>query len=75
MEMEMEMSLTMKFLQNYSSKRNFIIYYFLVKRKPHQRIDLLITTSVNFYQTKNPVVMKTCFSEGKLQRLDNQIQF
>ena len=28
-------------------KRNFIIYYFLVKRKPNERIDLLITTSMN----------------------------
>ena len=33
-------------------KRNFIIYHFLVKRKPHERIDLLITTNVNIYQTK-----------------------
>ena len=31
---------------------HFIIYHFLVKRKPHERIDLLITTSVNIYQTK-----------------------
>ena len=30
-------------------KRNFIIYHFLVERKPHGRIDLL---SVNIYQTK-----------------------
>ena len=52
-------------------KRNFIIYYFLVDSKPHERIDLLIRASVNVYQTKKekksiPVVMKTCFSEGKL---------
>ena len=33
-------------------KRNFIIYHFLVKKKSHERIDLLITTSVNIYQTK-----------------------
>ena len=33
-------------------KRNFIRYYFLVKSKPHERIDLLITASVNIYQTK-----------------------
>ena len=33
-------------------KIKFIIYYFLVKSKPHERIDLLITTSVNIYQTK-----------------------
>ena len=31
---------------------NFIIYHFLVKSKPHERIDLLITASVNIYQTK-----------------------
>ena len=33
-------------------KKNFIIYHFLVKRKPHKRIDLLITASVNIYLTK-----------------------
>ena len=33
-------------------KIKFIIYYFLVKSKPHERIDLLITTSVNIYKTK-----------------------
>ena len=43
-------------------ERNFIIYHFLVKSKPHERIDLLITASVNIYQTKIPIVMKTCFS-------------
>ena len=32
-------------------KKNFI-YHFLVKRKPHKRIDLLITASVNTYLTK-----------------------
>ena len=43
------------------------MYHFLLKGKPHQRIDLLITTSVNIYKTKkNPIVMKICFSEGKL---------
>ena len=53
-------------------KRNFIIYDFLVESKPHKRIDLLITASMNIYQAKNeekrtiPVVMKTCFSEEKL---------
>ena len=45
---------------------NFIIYHFLVKSKPHERIDLMITASVNIYQTKIPIVMKTCFSYGKL---------
>ena len=33
-------------------KRNFIIYHFLVKSKLHERIELLITASVNIYQTK-----------------------
>ena len=28
------------------------MYHFLVKSEPHERIDLLITTSVNIYQTK-----------------------
>ena len=56
----------MKFSQNIvknksKRKRNFIIYHFLVKSKPHERIDLLITASVNIYQTKIPIVMKTCF--------------
>ena len=32
--------------------RGKISYHFLVKSKPHERIDLLITTSVNIYQTK-----------------------
>ena len=46
-----------------------ISYHFLVKGKPHERIDLLITTSANIYQTKKiPIVMKTDFSEGKLMK-------
>ena len=50
-------------VKNKSNKKKFITYHFLVKSKPHERIDLLITASVNIYQTKkNPVVMKTCFS-------------
>ena len=49
-------------------KRNFIIYHFLVNRKPHERIYLLITASVNIYQKKNPLVMKTCFSDAKLMK-------
>ena len=36
-------------------KRKFIIYHFLVERKAHERIDLLITASVNIYQTKKNV--------------------
>ena len=65
------MSLTMKFQLKIrvKRKRNFIIYHFVVKRKPYERIDQLITTSVNIYQTKkNPKVMHTCFSEGKLMK-------
>ena len=31
----------------------FLIYHFLVKGKARERIDLLITASVNIYQTKN----------------------
>ena len=34
-------------------ERNFIIYHFLVKSKPHERIDLLITASVNILPDKN----------------------
>ena len=37
-------------------------YHFLIKCKPHERIDLLIKASVNIYQTKVPIVMKTCSS-------------
>ena len=33
-------------------KRNFIIYHFLVESKPHDKVNLLITASVNIYQTK-----------------------
>ena len=42
-------------------ERNFIIYHFLVKSKPHEKVHLLITASVNIYQTKVLIVMKTCF--------------
>ena len=54
-------------------KRNFIIYHFLVESKPHERKDLLITTSVNIYRRINekesiPIVMKTCSSEEKLTK-------
>ena len=49
-------------------KRNFIIYHFPMESKAHERIDLLITASLNIYQTKKciPIIMKKCFSEGKL---------
>ena len=55
MEMEINVINNTKCSQNYSGnkskrKRNFIIYHFLVKTKPHERIDLLIITSVNIYQ-------------------------
>ena len=42
-------------------KTNLISNHFPVKSKPHEGIDLLITASVNIYQTKVPIVMKTCF--------------
>ena len=29
-----------------------MIYHFLVENKPHERIDLLITASMNIYQKK-----------------------
>ena len=65
------MSLIIKFSQNIfknKSKREkkLIIHNFLVKSKPDERIDLLITAaSVNIYQTKKsvPIVMKTFLKE------------
>ena len=33
-------------------ERNFKIYHFLVESKPHERIDPLITATMNIYQTK-----------------------
>ena len=66
----MEMSLIIKFSKNYiknnsKRKRNFIIHHFLVKSKPHERIDLLITANANICQTKKiiPLVMKRVFLE------------
>ena len=53
--MEMEINLINKeiVVKNKSKrKRNVMIYHFLVKRKPHERKDLLIITSVNIYQTE-----------------------
>ena len=57
MEMEREMSLIIRVSQFFfknKSKRitNFIICHFLVESKPYERIDLLITASINIYQTK-----------------------
>ena len=48
-------------------------YHFLVESKPYERTDLLITASVNIYQKRKekesiPIVMKRCFSEGKLMK-------
>ena len=46
-----------------------ILYHFIVESKPHERIDLLTTASLNIYQTKKrsiPIVMKACLSEEKL---------
>ena len=66
-EMEMEINVINNkiFTKLYLKIRatgNFIVYHFQVKNKPHERTDLLITASVNIYQTKIPIVMKTCFS-------------
>ena len=43
-------------------KTNFIIYHFLLESKPNERIDLLITASVNIYLRKIPIAVKTRFS-------------
>ena len=62
------MSLIIKFSQNIFKnksrrKSNFIIYHFLVESKAHERIDLLITASMNITRQKKciPIVMKTDF--------------
>ena len=51
-------------------RRKEISYHFLVKSKTHGRTDLLITASVNIYETKKSIsiVMKTCFSQRKLMK-------
>ena len=56
------------------------MYPFLVESKPHERIDLLITASMNIYQAKKekksiPIVMKTCFSEKKLIKQFGNLTF
>ena len=66
-EMEMEINVINNkiFTKTYFKIRirgKQISYHFPVKSKPHEGIDLLITASVNIYQTKIPIVMKTCFS-------------
>ena len=39
-------------------KKNFIIYHFLVESKPHGRIDLLITASMNLTDKKKEKVFQ-----------------
>ena len=66
MEMEINVINNKIFTELYLKLRvrkiNFITYHFLVKRKPHEKIDLLIT------EKSIPIVMKTCFSKGKLMK-------
>ena len=53
---EMEISVINNFhkilSKNKSKRKRNFIYHFPVKSKPHERIDLLIITRVNIYQTK-----------------------
>ena len=53
-------------------KRNFMIHHFLVESKPHERLDILITVSVNIYQTKKEKKYsnsnENMLSEGKLMK-------
>ena len=53
---EMEISVIHNFhkilSKNKSKRKRNFIYHFPVKSKPHERIDLLIITRVNIYQTK-----------------------
>ena len=56
-KMEINVTNNKNFPKFYSKKkserrRSFIIYHFLVESRPHERIDLLITASMNIYQTK-----------------------
>ena len=56
-EMEMEINVTnnknfTKFYLKIRVREKDISCYFLVESKPHERIDLLITASINIYQTK-----------------------
>ena len=56
MEMEINVINNKNFTKFYLKIRvrgkKIIIYHFLVESKPHERIDLLITASMNIYQTK-----------------------
>ena len=50
-------------------KRNFIMYHCEVESRPHERIDLLITASVNIYQTKKQYSNNNeNFSERKMMK-------
>ena len=65
-EMEMEINVIHnKIFTKLSLKirveKKITFHHFLVKSKPHKRTDLLIAANVNIYQTKIPIVMKTCF--------------
>ena len=70
MEMEInvihnEIFTKLKLKDKSKRKRNFIIYHFLVQSKSHERVDLLITTSVNIYQTKKiPIVYNAFLKEN-----------
>ena len=56
--MEMEINVikneifTKIMVKNKSKRKRNFLYHFLVKSKPHERLDLLLTISVNIYQTK-----------------------
>ena len=55
MEMEINVINNKNFTKFYLKIRvreKDISCYFLVESKPHERIDLLITASINIYQTK-----------------------
>ena len=45
--------LEIRFKNKSNRKRNFIIYHFLVESQPYERIDLLITASMNLTKKKN----------------------
>ena len=74
MEMEINAINNTNFTKAYLKIRvrgKSISYYFLGESKPHERINLLITVSMNIYQTKKesiPIVLKKCFSEEKLMK-------
>ena len=59
---EMEISVINNFhkilSKNKSKRKRNFIYHFPVKSKPRERIDLLIITRVNIYQTKQHIFLK-----------------